>query len=77
MVRLQCPWPDCGYEIQDIETLVLDILEIHPAAVLGKQEEAKLQMLVVTEGVVTESNLGKFQQQLTSYRRLASLASSQ
>ena len=55
----------------DHETQDLAQEQVAPA----KQEKAKLPMLVVTEGVVTENNLDMFQQQLMSYKRLAGLTS--
>ena len=60
--------------------MALDILKLHqagahPAALPAKQEKAKLPMLVVTKGVVTEDNQGMFQQQLASYKRMSGLMS--
>ena len=48
-----------------MDSLKMHISAVHPATVPAKQEKAKLPTLLVSDGVVTETSLGMFKQQLS------------
>ena len=82
-MSLECPYPDCEHKTPEfknesvaMDSLKMHISAVHPATVPAKQEKAKLPTLLVSDGVVTETSLGMFKQQLSSYKRLAGLSTS-
>ncbi len=78
-VELNCPWAECEYVTPSLEaSIAMQMLHMHqtarhPTITPAKQEKAKLPMLEVIDGVVTEAALGVYKQRLVSYKRLAGL----
>ena len=81
MVNLTCPYEGCSFKTGEItsceasiEYLKLHTSAVHPPITPAKQERAKLpQLFIDADGIVNETSLGIFKQQLASYKRLSGI----
>ena len=80
-IQLQCPWPNCGFQTPALDGSVgIQLLQMHqtashPPTAAAAPEKAKLPTLEVSpDGVVTDTALGVFRQQLTTYKRRAGIS---